>query len=321
MRKEGHFRDASLQWREMQFWLEQCTNYSQQAAIILGFAFASFSADNLGVLPWSDMPLTSGTFVVASTVGMVSALSVVAFASHLMLASERLAMTTAVKVAAVAVRSRMSLVVVCYIISLLSLIVAAMSLLFTMCDYKDENHGGDRAEDVCNRAASVSAAVVAIAIAGNFIAVRNTRRMVRQAKGRDGKRHKSFHLSRIATQAHPCPAPSPAVCDHSFARLVDPPRHLTTSPPLTTSLTDSQTRDPSPDTRNGSLTSRRTAAPPQLREHHEIIGVTRNSTGHSDAAGSSFEDAAEVSPFRPGAARTLPQREVAVSHDSYYTRF
>ena len=31
LRKESTYHDANLQWREMKFWLDQLTSYSQQA--------------------------------------------------------------------------------------------------------------------------------------------------------------------------------------------------------------------------------------------------------------------------------------------------
>lgn len=134
LRKESTFHDANLQWREMKFWLDQLTSYSQQASIVLGFAFASFCADNLGTMPWETRPLLSGLFVFASALAMTTAISVVAFSSHLMLSAERLAMTTAVRVAAAAVRSRLLIVIVLYVTSLVSLFVAAVCLVFSMCD-------------------------------------------------------------------------------------------------------------------------------------------------------------------------------------------
>ena len=151
LRKESTYHDANLQWREMKFWLDQLTSYSQQASIVLGFAFASFCADNLGDLPWETRPLLCGLFVFASALAMTSAISVVAFSSHLMLAAERLAMTTAVKVAAAAVRSRLRFVIILFVTSLVSLFVAAICLVFCMCSHhiiraSDEDEEADYAE-------------------------------------------------------------------------------------------------------------------------------------------------------------------------------
>lgn len=147
LRKESTFHDANLQWREMKFWLDQLTSYSQQASIVLGFAFASFCADNLGELPWDSRPMISGLFVFSSALAMTAALSVVAFSSHLMLSAERLAMTTAVKVAAAAVRSRLSFVITLYVTSLVALFVAAICLVFCMCDNHIIRNASDREAD------------------------------------------------------------------------------------------------------------------------------------------------------------------------------
>lgn len=156
LRKESTFHDANLQWREMKFWLDQLTSYSHQASIVLGFAFASFCADNLDELPWDSRPLLSGFFVFSSALAMTAALSVVAFSSHLMLAAERLAMTTAVKIAAAAVRSRLSFVITLYVTSLVSLFVAAICLVFCMCDNQIIRDASDREADWNEREGSRS---------------------------------------------------------------------------------------------------------------------------------------------------------------------
>ena len=166
----------------MRFWLDQLSTYSQQAAIVIGFAFASFCADNLGDLPWSSRPSLSATFVVSSGVAMTSAISVVCFASHLMLSAERLAMTTAVKVAVVAVRSRLPIVVCLYVTSLISLFLAAISLTFCMC-----THHHEEGESVCVVAGWATLMLFLLGGFGNAIAISGTRALMRQAKGKRGK--------------------------------------------------------------------------------------------------------------------------------------
>ena len=187
----------------MRFWLDQLSTYSQQAAIVIGFAFASFCADNLGDLPWSSRPSLSATFVVSSGVAMTSAISVVCFASHLMLSAERLAMTTAVKVAVVAVRSRLPIVVCLYVTSLISLFLAAISLTFCMCGACARGwarppssrshlihrctHHHEEGESVCVVAGWATLMLFLLGGFGNAIAISGTRALMRQAKGKRGK--------------------------------------------------------------------------------------------------------------------------------------